>query len=124
MPAAGPCVAAPGPVFPAGIEGDNLYGSSRPHFLDTLDDHPIAGRKAGGDEPFVADGAIDRIIRCWTLPEPSTISAMGFPFAVPGDPLLGGKDCTIDHPFLDNGAHIHARQEGMLRVRKDDPEDE
>ena len=57
------------------------------------------------------------IIRCWTLPPPSTISA-GVPLGVAGDPLLRGEDCMVDHPLLDNGAHVHARQKRMLRVRE------
>src|SRR4030042_2417971 len=110
-------------LLPTGTEWNNLYGGAGVHFLNTLDDQLIARCKTRGYEPFVADGTIHRDHPLLDFTLRIYDQRDGIALGVTGDPLLGSKNCMINHPFLDKDAHIHARKKNMFRVRKDHPED-
>src|SRR5215471_5464379 len=105
--------------FPADLDG--LHVIARPHLLQPVEDHALAGVKAGADQPIVADHASSGDASLRHDVAVADHEHDGIAALVARDAALRNEEGVAFHRLRELSAHEHAGQQLAARIREQRP---
>jgi hypothetical protein len=108
----------PAPLLRLGRRFGHLYRHSRLHLLEPVDHHPFVLAQAGRDDPCVAEDVLGLDWTLHRLVVGADDKHGGLSFRVVADGAYRHQQRLVVDALGHAGAHEHARQKHVLRVRE------